>query len=88
MKLMKEYEKKVNEAKVKVRKQMKRAAEGFISAIKSQLARMTEDLDEMFKSELKPMQVTMFVICCFIFCKEIKTYQHFGKIIEQILPKC
>ena len=54
---IKEYEKRVNEAKSKLKKQMKQAAESYISAIRSQQAQMGEDLEGLFKNDMAPVQV-------------------------------
>lgn len=72
MKVIKEYEKKVKDAKLKMKKQMQRAAEGYIAAIKTQHAHMSKELDVLFTNDLKPVQVCrlfliklkMKIYCC------------------------
>jgi len=52
-----------------VKKQLKHAAESYISAIRSQQAQMTDELDELFKKDLQPAMVMRVVLQYVIFFK-------------------
>ena len=58
-KIIKEYEKRVNDAKTKIKKQIKQAADLYVAAIRTQQTQMIEELDEMFKNDLQPVQVRL-----------------------------